>query len=507
MRTHPSRQSDRASIAPVNPQEKDLAAAASQIAGASRGKQMAGGLTGLSSQPRRRRVPSRKSQWQQSARLQSAGPSRGVLHARQIQSPRIIHTFQHSCCARYALRFSSPQNADGFHLPRVHFPPLACRHILVIAVGDARCAGLGKYSVVNVLDEHERTMAFAEIALGQIKSLRQTAIPRNYEIWYVYATGYNPPLNKIINETLARNGRLTESDLEQIYETYLSHLKITDRIDKVGARVIGEIDDVMSLITDALGVSVSYDATLSEANEKLSAAGDRDTVKPIIEMLIKATGEMRETNTALEERLTLSKTEISNLQQSLEAIRAESLTDPLTGLGNRKYFDRMIDVAVQNALANNEPLSLLMFDIDHFKSFNDSYGHLTGDQVLRLVSNSLKQTIKGQDITARYGGEEFAVVLPNTALRQALTVADHIRRAVMAKELKKKSTGEILGRVTISVGVSMLKPGDDTDALIERADACLYVAKRNGRNRVICEVDPEYATENHGQACVSKAAG
>ena len=98
-----------------------------------------------------------------------------------------------------------------------------------------------------------------------------------------------------------------------------------------------------------------------------------------------------------------------------------------------------------------------MFDIDHFKSFNDNYGHLTGDQVLRLVGMSLKQTIKGQDITARYGGEEFAVVLPNTALRQALTVADHIRRAVMAKELKKKSTGEILGRVTISVGVSMLQ--------------------------------------------------
>ena len=204
---------------------------------------------------------------------------------------------------------------------------------------------------------------------------------------------------------------------------------------------------------------------------------------------------MRDTNKALEDRLSLSKTEISNLQHSLEAIRAESLTDPLTGLGNRKYFDRSIEMAVQAALASGEPLSLLMFDIDHFKSFNDSYGHLTGDQVLRLVGMSLKQTIKGQDITARYGGEEFAVVLPNTALRQALTVADHIRRAVMAKELKKKSTGEILGRVTISVGVSMLKPGDDTDSLIERADACLYAAKRNGRNRVICEVDPEYTAE------------
>ena len=350
-----------------------------------------------------------------------------------------------------------------------------------------------------MLDEHERTMAFAELALGQIRSLRQTAVPRNYEIWYIYATGYNSALNKIINETLARNGKLTEADLEQIYDTYLSHIKTTDRIDKVGARVIGEIDDVMKLIGDALGMSANYDTSLSGATKKLSTAQNRDQVKKIVELLLKSTREMRDTNKALEERLTLSKSEISNLQQSLEAIRAESLTDPLTGLGNRKYFDRSIEMAVQTALANGEPLSLLMFDIDHFKSFNDSYGHLTGDQVLRLVGMSLKQTIKGQDITARYGGEEFAVVLPNTALRQALTVADHIRRAVMSKELKKKSTGEILGRVTISVGVSMLKPGDDTDLLIERADACLYAAKRNGRNRVICEADPEYVAEAHSQ--------
>jgi diguanylate cyclase len=342
-------------------------------------------------------------------------------------------------------------------------------------------------------------MAFAELALGQIRSLRQSAVPRNYEIWYVYATGYNSPLNKIINETLARNGHLTEADLEQIYETYLSHLKTTDRIDKVGARVIGEIDDVMRLIDDALEMSTSYDASLSGAGEKLTSAQSREEIRSVVDTLTKSTHEMRDTNKALEERLALSRTEISNLQQSLEAIRAESLTDPLTGLGNRKYFDRSIETLVQSAMASGEPLSLLMFDIDHFKSFNDSYGHLTGDQVLRLVGMSLKQTIKGQDITARYGGEEFAVVLPNTALRQALTVADHIRRAVMSKELKKKSTGEILGRVTISVGVSMLKPGDDTDSLIERADACLYAAKRAGRNRVICEADPEYAAETQTQ--------
>src|SRR6516165_8975612 len=166
---------------------------------------------------------------------------------------------------------------------------------------------------------------------------------------------------------------------------------------------------------------------------------------------------MRRTNKALEERLALSRTEISELQHSLEAMRVESLTDPLTGLGNRKYFDRMIEVAVQNALANNEPLSLMMFDIDHFKSFNDTYGHLTGDQVLRLVALSIKHNVKGQDIAARFGGEEFAIVLPRTALREATLVADQIRCAVMGKELMKRSTGQHLGRVTLSIGVAAFR--------------------------------------------------
>lgn len=362
------------------------------------------------------------------------------------------------------------------------------------AVAPVIC-GLGTRSVIAVLDEHERTLAFANIALGQIRSLKQTAVPRNYEIWYVYAAGYNASLNKIINDTLALNGQLTETDLDQIYDTYLSHARNTDRIDMVGSRVIGEIDDLMAVITDALGMTASFGDSLSGVSKILSLAGDRDQVRTLVEALAKSTREVQNTNKALEERLTVSKSEISNLQQNLEAIRAESLTDPLTGLGNRKYFDRSIDVALGHAHQSGEPLSLLMLDIDHFKSFNDNYGHLTGDQVLRLVGMSLKQTIKGSDITARYGGEEFAVVLPDTNLRQALTVAEHIRRAVMSRELKKKSTGEILGRITISVGVSLLRPADDKLSLIDRADSCLYAAKRNGRNRVICETDPEFGDE------------
>jgi diguanylate cyclase len=340
-------------------------------------------------------------------------------------------------------------------------------------------------------DDHERTMAFAEIAFGQIKALRQPASPRHFEIWYAYATGYNPSLNQTINETLARDGTLTEADIDRIYQTYISPTRFTDRIDHVGAQVKGEIEQVMAMIGAAAGSASSYTENLANASEMLGRTNDGAGLRIIVESLVKATKEVDQTNKALEARLSASKLEITVLQENLEAVRTESLTDPLTSLANRKYFDEALAKAIAGAHARREPLSLMLTDIDHFKKFNDSYGHLTGDQVLRLVAIAVKQNVKGQDVAARYGGEEFVIVLPDTALRQAITVADHIRRAVMNEELLKRSTGEHLGRVTISIGVATLCPGDSPQSLIERADVCLYAARRSGRNRVIGETDPE----------------
>jgi diguanylate cyclase len=339
-------------------------------------------------------------------------------------------------------------------------------------------------------------MAFAHIALGQIKALRQQASPRNYEIWYGYATGYNPSLNQMINELLARNGTLSEADLERIHNTFFAPTRITDRIDKVGSRVADEIGQVMAMIDAATGTAMNYSESLAGMTEKLSSASDREGLRTIVESLVQTTTDMQQTNTTLEQKLTATKQEIVQLQENLETVRSESLTDPMTGLANRKFFDDSLATALADATARGEALSLLMIDIDHFKTFNDTYGHLTGDQVLRLVASSLKQNVKGQDVAARYGGEEFAVVLPNTVLRSALTVADHIRRAAMSKELMKRSTGQHLGRITVSVGVATLHKGDTPQLLIERADACLYAAKRNGRNRVICETDPEFQAES-----------
>ena len=340
-------------------------------------------------------------------------------------------------------------------------------------------------------DEHERTMAFAAIALGQLKALRQPATPRNYEIWYAYATGYQPSLNQKINETLKAHGTLSDADLELIYETYLSPLRLSDRIDNVGSQVKDEIEQVMAMIDAAAGSATSYTESLADMSVKLGQSKDREGLRAIVESLVHTAKEMEVSNQKLEERLSASKLEISQLQNNLEAVRTESLTDPLTQLANRKFFDTALETAIADARAKNEPLSLMMTDIDHFKKFNDSFGHLTGDQVLRLVATSVKQNVKGQDTAARYGGEEFAIILPNTVLRSAITVADHIRRAVMTKELMKRSTGEHLGRVTISIGVATLHKGDTPQTLIERSDKCLYAAKRHGRNRVMCESDPE----------------
>ncbi len=220
------------------------------------------------------------------------------------------------------------------------------------------------------------------------------------------------------------------------------------------------------MIDAAAGSATSYSESLADASKKLEHAKDGDALRAVIEYLVQGAKEMEQNNKKLETRLAASKQEIEQLQQNLETVRTESLTDPLTTLSNRKFFDSALAKNIAEAKQKNQPLSLLMADI-------------------------VKQNVKGQDVAARYGGEEFVIALPNTALKSAITVADHIRRAVMTKELMKRSSGERLGRVSISIGAAVLRPEDTAQLLIERADKCLYAAKRNGRNRVICGADPE----------------
>src|SRR5262249_28784856 len=155
--------------------------------------------------------------------------------------------------------------------------------------------------------------------------------------------------------------------------------------DRVGSKVMDEIEQVMAMIGAAAGNASDYTENLNNASQTLGIDTDDAGVRSIVESLVTATAEMQQNNQALEARLSASKQEIDQLQENLEAVRTESLTDPLTTLANRKSFDDALVRAIADARISNEPLSLMLTDIDHFKKFNDTFGHLTGDQVLRLV--------------------------------------------------------------------------------------------------------------------------
>ena len=143
--------------------------------------------------------------------------------------------------------------------------------------------------------------------------------------------------------------------------------------------------------------------------------------------------------------------------------------------------------AFEEARRTGKPISLLLCDIDHFKKFNDTWGHQTGDQVLKLVASCLSDSVKGRDMVARFGGEEFAVVLRQTTLNDAILLAEQIREYVESKQLVKKSSGDVLGMLTVSIGVASSAEFDTPATLIQRADVCLYRAKNTGRNLVVSE--------------------
>ena len=337
-------------------------------------------------------------------------------------------------------------------------------------------------------DEYKSSIAFANVTLGKIRELGLPADPRSYAAWFTYATDCSPSRNHVVDQAIAHQGTISAPELEKVFG-YTSDAVITDNVDKLAAGVAGEVDQVMAMIDAAVGNVATYRDDLTTVTEQLDRTQDRDGLRAIVESLVQATVSMEATNQALTASLKASRQEISHLQEKVDTLRIDSLTDSLTSLANRKSFDRELDRCIAEAAAGEEGLCLVILDIDHFKKINDTFGHMAGDEVLRVVAHSFRQHLRPGDMAARLGGEEFAIILPKAALRGALTVAEQICARVMAMHFMKRSTGETIGRVTISGGIAAYRAGETPWSLIQRADHCLYAAKRHGRNRVICDDD------------------
>ena len=203
--------------------------------------------------------------------------------------------------------------------------------------------------------------------------------------------------------------------------------------------------------------------------------------------MAQAAGRAWQSNGELRARLQGFQHELVSFGEQLAQARLESALDPLTGLCNRASLEKRLDKALREARESSPSLCLIMADIDHFKQFDDRFGHLVGDQVIRLVGTVITQTIEREDFAGRFGGEEVVIVLRATSMAEALAVAERIRICLGAKELVRRSTRETIAHVTISAGIAEFRRDDDATSLIERADRLLYDAKNAGRNCVACE--------------------
>ena len=331
-----------------------------------------------------------------------------------------------------------------------------------------------------------RAEALAHDALAWMAQRRVPPTAKNYEVILTYVGGENADLKATIDGLAARDCRFDPSVMASLHDQYFRIRRESEELTELSGKISSELGSLVKLLNTAGRDQSAYGTALSKASGELVRPDlSESRIKNLIDHVVQATHAMEVRSKTLEDQVKTSSQEVAQLRVHLESVRREALTDTLTGVPNRKAFDSELKRAMEQAAETGEPMSLLMCDIDHFKKFNDTWGHQTGDQVLKLVANCISENVKGRDTAARFGGEEFAVVLPQTELADAVRLAYQIRSKVESKKLVKKSNGDILGVITISIGVAQYDMKEGAEGLIQRADACLYAAKRAGRNRVM----------------------
>jgi diguanylate cyclase len=312
--------------------------------------------------------------------------------------------------------------------------------------------------------------------------------PQNFEIWFNYASGNNPDLKTAIDKIIDTGEPFTTERTDELYAQYFSLMAEGLQVTEATAKLGQELQNLVSALGEADSNTRDFGNALAEFTGALQSGNESD-LKSALTHVAGATADMRQHTSALEKQLDDSASEVRQLRDNLDVMRHEAFTDALTGIANRKMFDHELNRMAQEVSAEDSDLSLLMLDIDHFKLFNDTYGHQVGDKVLQLLAATVKECVKGRDIPARYGGEEFCVILPDTDITNAMTLAEQIRQAIGSKKVINKKTNEDLGRITVSIGAGQFIKHEPLGELIHRADEALYFAKKAGRDQVASEID------------------
>lgn len=362
---------------------------------------------------------------------------------------------------------------------------------------------------MSYVDNISETGQAEELCRATLKAMANHGIsptPENYQVWFAYTANWNPDLNLAIDAMIGNDAQFTSGLNQRLYQDYFGTEAQSRAIDAASTKLQSELGRILERLLGA-GEDVSkYRVSLETYSGQTKRDVSAGELVRIIEGLARETQFMVSQSQKMESDFTDSARKIGELEENLVVVQRQAMTDGLTGISNRKCFDLALEKWSARAENSGKKLSLLMADIDHFKKFNDAWGHQLGDEVLKLVAQSITQMVKGRDEVARYGGEEFVVLLPDTTLRQAEIVAEHIRELVSTKKLNKKSTGEPLGQITLSIGVAEFWPEETPERFVARADMALYKAKDHGRNRVVAAPLERGTLSDFSEAAQKRAA-
>lgn len=337
-------------------------------------------------------------------------------------------------------------------------------------------------------------MKFAENSTQSAEFLRQAIPlmvkynippnPLNYALWYTYVSNRLPNLNYQIDQTLDTYGTCPTLLSEQLFREFVINEEIADS-DEAQAQLIALANNLHDHADAAVQHTSDFGLVLEDSLEALSSGSQADEPLPIesiINRLAESTLAINETTQVFQKQIAAAQAEIAALKEELQQTRQDARVDPLTGLFNRRVFDSELDQITGSSLPSTT--SLIMVDIDHFKKFNDDYGHLMGDKVLQYVGKLLREECSEPNLPVRFGGEEFAVLLIGKNATEAAELAETIRAKIHAIRIKQKKSGKVISSITASFGICQYTGEESSEKLVELADKALYSAKENGRNRV-----------------------
>ena len=334
--------------------------------------------------------------------------------------------------------------------------------------------------------------ALASEALRLMQEHNVWPTPLNYELWLHVAGDPESALSQEINRLIKAGETITEDVSESLASKFIARLKLNDEVRDAGLKLTRELASITEVIVDAQQTQKTYSETLVGARDSMNGV-EAESLQGLVSSLTEATNKVLDHHSVLERRLSDSSREVNRLRKHLDQVRMEAMTDALTNLANRKSFDEALDSHCDRG--DGELLTLAVIDIDHFKRFNDTWGHQTGDQVLRYVASVLARIGRAPRMAARYGGEEFGLLFPNETATAVERLLNEARTEIASRVLKRRSTNEDLGSVTISAGVAQREYGEDAFDLLDRADKALYQSKNAGRNQVT--LAPDIAAKTH----------